>query len=87
MPNLRKYFERFDPLDLLDNGEDDDRFFMPQPVVRAIKLGDGRIFDRMDRENLAPWCDRLITRIEQVRETRKAQVQQLEKKRTRHLDR
>lgn len=53
LANLQKHWSQFDQLELFDNSEEDDRFHVPQPVQQCTVL-DGKRYERIDRENLAP---------------------------------
>lgn len=69
LSNLRKYFDRFDQLELFDNSEEDDLLYMPQLALQCIAL-EKKIELQVEQDQLAPWCEKLISRIEQGRCTR-----------------
>ena len=82
LSNLRKYFDRFDQLELFDNSEEDDLLYMPQLALQCIVL-EKKIELRVEQDQLAPWCGNLITRIEQARSTREMQLRREQEKRQR----
>lgn len=79
LSNLRKYFDTFDELELIDNSQEDEISHQPMPVTQAYVVR-GKITPVVTSDEMAPWCLTLIERVERARATRERQKIKIEKK-------
>ena len=71
LSNLRKLFDQFEELELIDNSQHDDAW-RPNPITQCYAFR-GVIKSRIAENEMAPWCSTLLERIENVREQRAKQ--------------
>lgn len=66
LSNLRRKFEQFDELELIDNSID-DALHLPTPILQCV-VTKGAIDEQLPRDEMADWCRILLNRIDHARE-------------------
>ncbi len=67
LSNLRRTFDQFDELELIDNSIDDE-LHLPSPILQCVVIK-GVINEQLPRDEMADWCRTFLNRIEHARET------------------
>lgn len=65
LSNLRKRFDQFEELELIDNSIDDE-FRRPNPVLQCVATR-GKIEEQLPRVEMAKWCATFLDRLAEVR--------------------
>lgn len=64
--NLRRKFDHFDELELIDNSIDDE-LHLPSPILQCVVIK-GVINEQLPRDEMADWCRSLLNRIDRAQE-------------------